>query len=66
MRAVTAHAAAVSWAGFPTRLGAHEKPAPAFDALDLSSDDDNKFGRRTAEAAGRGIRRPAPGRGARG
>lgn len=42
--------ASFTWADFLTHVGARKKSAPAFDALDLSSGENNLFGLGTMEA----------------
>ncbi len=42
--------AAFSWADFLTHVGARKKSAPAFDAFDLSSGENNEFGKDRTQA----------------
>jgi hypothetical protein len=42
--------ASFSWADFLTHVGARKKTAPAFDTFDLSSPENNEFGKDTTEA----------------
>ncbi|KUM72433.1 hypothetical protein AQI70_24410 [Streptomyces curacoi] len=42
--------AAFSWADFLTHVGARQKSTPAFDAFDLSTGENNLFGKGTTQA----------------